>query len=343
MTKATIFFFAFCYFSLSFSIAQNSKYKIAGKIPLDGEAGWDYLASDDSSGRLFVSHGTMVQVIDTKTKKLISTISDTKGVHGIAIVRDIQKGFISNGRDSSVTIFDLKTLSPIEKVYITGRNPDAILYDQFSHRVFVFNGKTSNATVLDALTNQVVATIPLSGKPEFAVNDDEGKIYVNIEDKDELCVINSVTLKAEKTWSVKPGIEPSGLAIDKINHRLFSVCDNKLMVVLNSLTGKLVCTLPIGENVDGCVFDSGMKRIYSSNGDGTLTVIQQGSGDTYQVIENLSTQKGARTICLNAITHHIYLPVAEYGVKPAATSDNPKPRAPIVPGTFFVFDIEPLK
>jgi DNA-binding beta-propeller fold protein YncE len=338
-----IIIFAFTCTSFSSALAQTSSYRISDKIHVEGDGGWDYLTADVLTGRLFVSHGTIVQVIDTKTKKVIGTISDTKGVHGIAIASELQKGFISSGRDSSVTIFDLKSLATIEKVYVTGKNPDAILYDSFTDRVFVFNGRTSNSTVIDAKKNKVIETIPLEGKPEFSVSDGTGKVYVNIEDKNEIGVINASTMKVEKYWSIKPGDGPSGLAIDNINHRLFSVCDNKLMIVVDATSGKIITTLPIGERVDGCGYDPGLARAYSSNGDGTLTVVQEVTDNNFKVLENVPTQKGARTIAVDAKTHHIYLPTAEYGATPDATTDNPHPRPSINPGTFVVLDVAPTK
>ena len=259
--------------TLTFSIkleANAPGYQIVKKVHLEGDAGWDYLYSDDLSQKLYVSHGTLVQVIDMKTDTLIGTITGLNGVHGIAIASDLNKGFISNGRDSSVTIFNTKTLEVITRIKVTGQNPDAILFDPFSTKVFTFNGRSSNSTIIDAKTNQVVATILLEGKPEFSVTDGKGKIYVNIEDKSKICVINTNTLTVEKYWSILPGEEPSGLALDNETHRLFSVCGNKLMVILDAESGKIITTLPIGESVDGAAFDPKLKCAYSSNGDGTL-------------------------------------------------------------------------
>ena len=327
------------------SVAQSGKseYKIVNRIHVEGDGGWDYLTMDDAGGKLFVSHSTMVQVVDVKEGKVTGTISDLKGVHGIAIARDLNKGFISNGRDSSVTVFNLKTLAVIAKINVTGSNPDAILYDPFSHHVFTFNGRSSNATVIDANSLKVVGTIPLDGKPEFSVSDGKGKVYVNIEDKNLITVINSKTLKTEQSWSVAPGESPSGLALDNLTHRLFSVCDNKMMVVMDAQHGKIITTLPIGERVDGVAYDPAKKRAYSSNGDGTLTVVQEENENTFKVVENMVTQKGARTIAVDTKTHHLYLPVAEYEPAPPATTENPHPRAPVKPGTFVILDIEPLK
>ncbi len=322
--------------------AQKSNYKIVNKFSVEGDGGWDYITMDENTGRLFVSHGTVTNVVDSKTGKLISTVQDTKGVHGIALAQDENKAFISCGKDSTITIVNLKTLELITKIKSTGANPDAILYDNFSHKIFVFNGRSSNATVIDSKTNNAVATIPLEGKPEFSVSDGNGRAYVNIEDKSLISVINSSTLKVENSWTVAPGEEPSGLALDNATHRLFSVCDNKKMVMMDALNGKVITTLEIGERVDGCAFDPELKRAYSSNGEGTVTVIKEENANEFSILENIPTQKGARTICLDKKTHHVYLPAAEYGETPAATAENPHPHPTIKPGTFVILDIAPV-
>jgi YVTN family beta-propeller protein len=325
----------FCAISLN----AQSNYKIVNKIHIDGNEGWDYITMDESASRLYVSHGNETNVVDVATNKVIGTIPDTKGVHGITIAKDLDKGFISNGRDTSVTIFNLKTLEFIAKVKVTGNNPDGILYDPYSQRVFTFNGRSSNSTVIDAKTNKVIGTIQLSGKPEFPVTNQKGKIFVNIEDKNSISAINVNTLKVEQTWPIAPGESPSGLAIDLKNHRLFSVCENKLMVVIDYESGKIVTTLKIGGGVDGVSFDPGLKRVYSSNGEGTMTVVQEKDANTFTILENFPTQKGARTITLNPKTHKIYLPTAEYNEAPAPTAQNPRPRASVKPGTFTILEV----
>ena len=330
--------------SISTVFAQTAKsgYKITNRIHLEGDGGYDYLTMDDATSRLYISHGTIVQVLDVNEKKVVGTIPDTKGVHGIALAKDLNKGFISNGRDTSVTVFDLKTSEVIIKVKVTGNNPDAILYDPFTHKVFTFNGRSSNSTVIDAKTNKVIGTIDLPGKPEFSVTDGRGKVYVNLEDKSQICLINPTTLKIETTWSIAPGEEPSGLAIDPKDHRLFTVCGNKLMIVLDADNGKVVAKLDIGDRVDGVAYDSGLKRIYSSNGEGTMTVIQEVNKDTFKVLENFPTQRGAKTITLNSKTHRIYLPVAEFEAAPAPTTENPRPRPAVKANTFTILEIEPM-
>ncbi len=328
--------------SITFLVnAQNvkSQYKLNNAISLEGDGSWDYITMDEVNERVYVSHATQVQVVDLKTKKQIAVIKDTKGVHGIALAPDLNKGFTSNGKDSSVTIFDLKTLETKSKVKVTGAKPDAIVYDKFSNKVFVFNGKSNNATVIDATTEKVISTILFEGKPEFSVTDENGKIFVNIETKNSIAVINSTTLKVEQNWSLSPGEEPTGLALDNKTHRLFSVCGNKLMVIVNAETGKQISTLPVGDHCDGVAFDKGFKRVYASNGEGTMTIIQQENEDTYKVLETFKTQKGAKTIAVNSITNHIFLPVAEFGETPKPTADEPKPKPSIKPNTFKVLEI----
>jgi len=341
MKKITLLFcFALMVFGSTtvFAQAGKSEYKITNKIALGGAGGWDYLSIDEPAGRLYVSHASQVMVVDLKKGALAGTIADTKGVHGIAIAQDLGKGFISCGRDSSVAIFDLKTLAVTNRVKITGRNPDCILYEPYKQLIFTYNGGSSNATVLDAKTEEVIATIPLAGKPEFSQSDGKGKVYVNIEDKSSLTVINVNTLKVENDWSIAPGEEASGLALDNVNHRLFMVCGNKLMIVMDALTGKVITSLPIGNGCDGVAFDPGTKRAFSSNGDGTMTVVQEITPDTYKVVENVPTQTGARTITCDKSTHALYLPSAQYEPQAAGATGRPK----MIADTFMVIEIKPV-
>lgn len=315
----------------------QSNYKIARQIHIDGNGGWDYITAD-GNGRLYVSHASIAQIIDIPLGKVIGTIPDTKGIHGVALAQELNKGFTSNGRDTSVTVFDLKTFAVTGKIKVTGQNPDAILYDAFSKKLFTFNGRSSNATVIDAVTNQVTGTIALEGKPEFPQTDGKGKIYVNIEDKSLISVINVNTLKVEKSWSIAPGEEPSGLALDNETHRLFSVCGNKLMVVSDAEAGKVVTTLPIGDRCDGVAFDPQLKRAYSSNGEGTITVVQEENKDNFKVTETIKTQPGARTITVDKTTHKLYLPTAEFE---ASTGENRRPA--LKPNSFTILEVEPVK
>ena len=324
---------------------QNTKseYAILNKIHLPGEGGWDYLSVDEAGSRLFVSHGSVVQVVDLKTGQLAGTVNETPGVHGIALAPDLNKAFISVGRNASVKVIDMKTLAVLADVKVTGENPDAIMYDQFSKRVFVFNGRTSNATVIDATTNQVAGTIALEGKPEFPVSDGNGNIFVNIEDKSIISVIDAKTMKVLKSWPIAPGEEASGLALDNETHRLFAVCGNKLMVVVDATDGHVVANLPIGDGCDGVKFDPELKRAVSSNGEGTMTVVQEVNKDSFKVLETITTMAGARTLALDTKSHHIYAPTAEFNPAPAATAAEPRPRRTAKPDSFYIMDIAPVK
>jgi len=320
-------------------VSAQSGYKVVNQIHLEGDGGWDYLSVDEAAGRLYVSHATMAPVVDLKTGTQIGKIPDTNGIHGIAVAPSLNKGFTSNGRDNSVTVFDLKTLEVIEKIQVSGKNPDAILYDLFSGKLFTFNGGSSNASVIDPAQNKEIGVIPLDGKPEFPQTDGKGTIYVNIEDKSEISVINAKTLKVEKSWSIAPGEEPSGLALDNQTNRLFSVCGNKLMVVSDAIAGKVVTTLPIDGGCDGVAFDPDTKRAFSSNGgDGTITVVQEENKDSFKVLETVTSQRGARTISIDKTTHHLYLSTAEFGEAKAGER-----RSPMKPGTFMVLDVAPMK
>jgi YVTN family beta-propeller protein len=317
------------------ALAGESGYHQLAKYDVGGEGGWDYLTVDDSSNRLFVSRGTHVMVLDTNSGKVVGDIPDTPGVHGIAIAQDLGRGFVSNGRDNSVTIFDLKTLALIKKVK-AGTNPDAIIYDPYSHRVFAFNGRSGDASVYEAKDGTEAGTVALGGKPEFAVSDGKGTIFVNVEDKSEIIPFDAKTLAVKGHWPLAPCEEPSGLAIDQKSRRLFAGCSNQLMAVVNADTGKVVTTVPIGKGVDANAFDPGTKLAFSSNGDGTLTVVREDSPDKFSVVENVPTKPRARTMALDPKTHKVYLVTAEFGPAPAATPEQPRSRPPMVPNTFTV-------
>jgi YVTN family beta-propeller protein len=321
---------------------SDGRYNTLQPIHLEGDGYWDYLNADDATGMLYVSHGKMVHVVDMVTGKNVATITDVNGVHGIAIAVEFNKGFITNGPDSNVTVFNLKDYSVIEKVPVTGKNPDAIIFEPYTKTIITWNGRSSNATVIDPKTDKVIQTIKLAGKPEAAVSDGKGKVFVNIEDKSEVCMINVKTWKVETTWPISPGEEPSGLALDNENHRLFCATD-KLMVVLDAETGKVITTLPTGDRVDGAAFDPGLKRAYSSCGEGLLTVVQEVNKNSFKVLTNIPTQAGAKTISVSSKTHRIYLSTAEFGPTPEKTADNPRQRPPLKPGTFTVLVIEPVK
>jgi hypothetical protein len=315
---------------------QRPPYHVVGRISLPGEGGWDYLSVDTTAHRLYVSRGTHVAVIDLDHDSIVGDIPNTLGVHGIAFVRDLNRGFTSNGRDTTVTIFDLKTLAPVSVVKVTGANPDAITYDPFSRRVFTFNGGGANATAIDPQSGAVVGTLHLGGKPENAVSDGRGHMYVNIEDKSELVAFDPKTLAVQGRWSLAPCEEPSGLAIDRRARRLFSVCSNGVMAVVDPDRGKVVTTLPIGNGVDGAAFDPSSGFAVSSNGEGTLTVVHEESPDSFRVVATVPTQRGGRTIALDERTHRLYTIAAQYGETPAPTPDRPRPRPPVIPGSVVV-------
>jgi len=301
--------FALC--SLPYALSAATGYHILNEIKVGGEGGWDYLTVDSAARRLYVSHATHVVVIDLDKNTVVGDIPDTPGVHGIALVPEMNKGFISNGRGNNVTIFDLKTLKATGTV-ATEMNPDDITYDSVSKRVFAFNGRSRSASVIDAKTGMLVATIPLPGKPEFAVTDGKGKIYNNIEDTSEIVEIDAATAKVTKKYALTGCEGPSGLAMDKKARRLFSVCGNRVMAVSDPDKGTVVATPAIGAGSDGVIFDAGTGFAISSNGDGTMTVVQQ-TGGKYDVVENIATERAARTIALDEKTHKIYTPTASYG------------------------------
>ena len=309
-------------------LAATTGYHLLGEIKVGGEGGWDYLTVDATARRLYVSHATHVAVIDIDAGKVVGDIPDTPGVHGIAIASELNRGFVSNGRDNTVTIFDLKTLKSVGRA-ATGENPDSIRFDAVSGRVFTFNGRSKNSTAIDAKSGNVAATIPLPGKPEFSVADGKGKIYVNIEDTNEIVEIDTAKATVTKKYSLSPCQEPSGLAFDAKNRRLFSVCSNRVMAISDPDAGKVVATPPIGAGSDGAAFDPGTGYAFSSNGDGTLTVVQQ-TGGTWAVLENIATERGARTIALDEKSHRVYLPTAK--TAPAAAGARPT----YLPDTFKV-------
>jgi hypothetical protein len=289
--------------------AASTGFHVLGEIKIGGEGGWDYLTVDSAARRLYVSHNTHVAVIDIDAQKVVGDIPDTSGVHGIAIAPDLNRGFTSNGRANNVTIFDLKTLKAISQVP-TGMNPDSIRFESTSNRVFAFNGTSKNTTAIDAKAGTVAGTIALGGKPEFSVADGKGKVYVNIEDTAEIVEIDAAKLSVTKRYSLAPCQDPSGLAIDVKNRRLFSVCGNRVMAISDPDAGKVVATPAIGAGSDGVAFDAGTGFAYSSNGDGTLTVVQQ-TGGKYEVVENVATEMGARTIAVDEKTHKLFLPTAK--------------------------------
>lgn len=319
---------------------SKSGYKVVEKVKIGGEGGWDYAIVETTTHHLYLSHATRTMIFDTDTKTVVGEIPNTIGVHGIALAPELGRGYTSNGRDSSVTVFDLKTFKVLANIKLKQRNPDAILYDPYSRRVFTFNGGSANATAINAESYEIIGTVDLGGKPEFAVTDLKGKIFVNIEDKSTVAAFESKGLKVLAQWPLAPGEEASGLAIDREHNRLFSVCSNKVMVVLDAGTGKVVASLPIGAGVDAAGYDPGTHYAFSSNGEGTMTVVKEETPDKFTVVENVPTQSGSRTMALDARTHKVYMPGATFGPPPAPTLERPHPRPQMEPGSFMVLIIE---
>lgn len=313
-----------------------ANYHLIKKTVIGGEGGWDYLLADAGSSRLYVSHGTQVDVLDLKTHEKIGVVTPTLGIHGIAVVPGTPVGYTTNGRPNTATMFDTKTFKATKEIP-TGKKPDAIMYDAFSRRVFIFNNEGNSATVLEATTGNVAGTVELGGAPEAAVTDDHGLIFVNLEDKNEVAVFDARTLTVNHHWKLGTGEEPTGLAFDKSRHRLFSTC-HQVMVVLDSQTGKVLAQVPTGSGTDGAVFDTSTGSAISSNGEGTLTVVKEGKPGQFDVVQTVPTERGARTITIDSSTHHIFVTTAEYGPAPAATTENPRPRPAIKPGTFMVLE-----
>jgi DNA-binding beta-propeller fold protein YncE len=312
-----------------------SGYHLLKKIPLGGEGGWDYLTFDPGAGRLYIARATHVIVLDAGSGKVVGDIPDTAGVHGVALAPELGRGFTSNGRAGTVTVFEPKTLTVIGHVN-AGQNPDAIVYDPASKRVFAMNGGSHDATAIDAATGKVAGRLSLDGKPEFAVADGRGRVYVNLEDKSQLLALDSRKLEVVARWPLAPCEEPTGLALDLDHRRLFAGCSNKLMAVVDADSGKVITTLPIGSGVDATAFDPGLQYAYASNGEGTLTVVHEDAKDKFAVVENIPTQRGARTMALDPATHQVYLATADFGPPPPPTPGQPRQRPAIVPNTFVV-------
>ena len=340
MMKITPFkvFCLFCAVIVSSTAYAAPGYHVINKIQIGGEGGWDYLSIDSEARRLYVSRSTHVIVIDIDADKIVGDIPDTPGVHGIAIAYELGRGFISCGKSNTAVIFDLKTKRIIRQVK-TGTNPDAILYEPTYKKVYTFNGKSNDATVFDALSGEIKATIALGGKPEFAAADEKGKVYVNIEDTAEVAEIDGKNLSVSRMFSLKPGEEPTGLGLDKEHHRVFSGCHNKVMTVLDLDKEKIIATVQIGSGVDGNGFDQKTGLAFSANGEGTLTVVKESTPGKFEVVETVQTQRGARTMAIDAKTHNIYLPAAEFAPALGPTVENPKPRPIQIKDTFVILVI----
>jgi YVTN family beta-propeller protein len=317
-------------------LAAAPGYHLIKTYKLGGDGGWDYLTVDRAAKRLFISRSTHVMVIDTDSgQPAAGDIPDTPGVHGIALAPALGRGFVSNGREGTVTVFDLNNLKVLNKIKV-GENPDAILYDPASRRVFTFNGRSDDVTAIDAAKGEVVGTIKVDGKPEFAATDENGKIFVNIQDKSEIMALDPNTLEVKSRWPLAPCQDPTGLAIDRQHRRLFSGCGNKLMAVVDADNGKVISTLPIGAGVDANAFDPETELAFASCGEGVLTVVHEDAPDKFSVVETVPTKPGARTMALDPVSHQIFLVTAEFGPPPPPTAEQPHPRPAILPDSFVV-------
>jgi YVTN family beta-propeller protein len=318
------------------SFARTPKFQVEKTWHIGGDGGWDYLTADAGAHRLYIARGNRVQVVDTNTGKLIAEMGGMDHTHGIALNNNGKYGYVSDGGAGMVRVFDRATLKVIANVPAQ-KNPDGIVFDPATGRVFAFNGRSNSATAIDTGTNRVLKTIPLPGKPEFPVSDGKGDVYDNIESKSEIVRIDARKMTITGTWPLAPCESPSGLSIDRAHHRLFSVCDNKVMAVVDTDNGRVVATVAIGNGPDATRYDARRHLVFSPNGhDGTLTVIRQNSPNSYTPVQTLATEKGARTMAINRTTGTLYVATAKFGPRPPATAENPHPRPAIVPDSFVV-------
>jgi YVTN family beta-propeller protein len=327
-----------CAASMAVPVPQFS---LAQRVRLGGTGGWDFLAFDSARQRLFISRGDRVQVWSASSQQLVGEIGDAEGVHGIALAPERGIGFTSNGRSNTLTVFELDSLKVRAKVPVAGLNPDAILFEPRFKRVYAFNGRSHDVSILDATSLREIATIPLGGKPEVGVSDAAGHVFVNIEDTSEIVAIDPATNTVSARWPLAPCEEPTGLAIDMAHSRLFASCANHRMAVVDASSGKLLAQVPIGAEPDGAAFDPDLGIAWSSNGDGTLTMVRCTDLGRCDAAASVATLPKARTLALDPATHRIYLVSAEFGAAPAATPQAPRPRAPMLPGTFEVLVVAP--
>jgi DNA-binding beta-propeller fold protein YncE len=330
--------FLFCILGLLTAATgrADGPYHFIKEIPVGGDGGWDALIVDSTAQRLYVSHATRVVVIDLANDTVIGEITNTPGVHDIALAPKLNRGFVSDGREARASLVDLKTLQTISKVD-TGPNPDAIIFEPGQNEVYAFNGRGQSATVIAADSGKVVTTIPLGGKPEFAGADPESdRVFDNLEDKSEVAAIDTKTHQVVNRWPIAPGESASGIAVDPKNHRLFMGCDNQLMVMMDSTSGKVLATVPIGEGVDGAAFDSGTQLAFASCGQSAAVTIAHEDGDKLNVVQTLKTERGARTMALDPATHKIYLPTAQFEASTNQVAGRPRQRPRMVPGTFKI-------
>ncbi len=318
----------------------SQAYHVARRYSLGGDGGWDYLALDTVGHRLFIAHQDRVIVVDPDSGKLLGEIPGLNRAHGVAFAYEAGHGFATSGADSTVTMFDLKSLRVLGRIMVAP-DDDAVLYDPVTKRIFTFNGDAHSASAIDAVSGKRVGDIDLGAGPEFGVAAGDGKLFVNLEDKGAVAEIDAAAMRVKRQWSLAPCESPSGLAIDRAHHRLFSGCRNKVMAISDATTGALITTVPIGQGVDACRFDPGTQLAFASNGDGTLTVIHEDAPGAYTVVANVATKRGARTMELDLRTHRVFTATADFGPPPAATAEHPRPRPSIVPGTFTLLVLDP--
>ena len=324
------------------SEAAGDAYKFLNEIPIGGEGGWDILTIDSAAKRLYLSHATKIVVVDLEKNAVAGEITDTPGVHGFIPVPEVQRGFSTNGKENKSSVVDLATLKTISKID-TGDGPDAFAYDAKRGEVYIFNHKGNSATVIDAKNTKVVATVQLGGAPEFGVSDDAaGRVYVNLEDKNEVAVIDAAKHEVVARWPLAPGTEPTGIALDAAHHRLFATCHNKMMEMLDTTSGKVVGSVPIGAGVDGCAFDDATQLAFASCGEGTTTIAKEEAPDKLTTVQTLKTERSARTMAIDPKTHRIYLPSAQF--EPAATpSPGASPTRPkMIPNTMKLLVYGPI-
>jgi len=323
--------------------AAEEPYKFLMEIPIGGEGGWDILNVDPAAHRLYLSRSTKVVVVDLVKNAVAGEITDTPGVHGMVVAPELERGFSSNGKEGKISVVDLKTLKTITKLD-SGENPDALVYDPSRSEVYVFNAKGNSATVVDAKAVKVVSTIPLGGAPEFGVFDKvAGRVYINLEDKSEVVAIDTTKREVVARWPLAPGEEPTGIALDAAHHRLFVVCHNKMMEMLDTETGKVVGSVPIGTGVDGAAFDDATQLAFASCGEGTTIIAKEETPDKLTIVQMLKTERGARTMALDPSTHRIYLPTAQFQPAPSPSPGASPGRPTIVPNTFKVLVYGPAE
>ena len=334
MKKLTLVLFAAIAIIATSNAQTTNGLHTINTLHIASPGGWDYLAIGPVNDWLYVSHGLQVNVINKKNGDSVGVIDNTTGVHGIAFDVANKKGFTSNGRINTVTVFDINTNKVLAQI-ATGQNPDAIMYEPFSKKIITCNGRSKNLSIIDPVKNLLVDSVDMGGKPETAISDDMGKLFVNVEDKNEIVVIDTKTFKVLHHWSIAPGEGPTGLAYDNLTKRLFAGCE-KLLIVIDATNGKIVDKITIGDGCDGVAFDAAVNNIYTANGnDGTLTVIHEEDANKFTVMENVITKKGARTIALDNTSHLIYLPTAEFEAMEPGQKGRPKMK----PGTFQVLVI----